>query len=155
MSDHFNIKLPEGSIEKTTTTPDNTPGNQMNPLDAPTATTPTIIQSIPSQHNKHQAYTFFATRVNDPTGGMFLLLSPLDRHSPNVHPPPWPPPMSQMKGPNHNLSRNHTQITNLLPTPDARLFRLMLHRHNPIWPSPIPRRTCALLNCTYNYLIPD
>jgi len=154
------------TMEKPTTTPDNTPGNQMIPLDtptattpalnpnqmipldAPTATTPAIIQSTPAQHNKQPAYIFFATRDNEPTGGIFLLQSPLDRHSPNVRPPPWPPPMSQMKGPNHDLSRNHTQITNLLPTPDARLFRLMLHRHNPIWPSPIPRRTCALLNCT-------
>jgi len=134
--------------ERTTTTPDNTPGNQMNPLDAPIVTMPTIIQSTPSQHNKYPAYTFLATRVNDPTGGMFFLLPALDRHSPTVRPPPWPPPTPQTKGPNKDHPQNRTQITNLLPTPDTRLFRLMLHRHNPIWPSPIPRRTCALLNCT-------
>jgi len=134
--------------ERTTTTPDNTPSNQMNPLDAPTVTMPTIIQSTPSQHNKHQAYTFLVTRGNDPTGGMFLLLSPSAKHLLNVHIPPWPPPRAQTKGPNQDLPWNHTQITNLLSTPDARLFRLMPHEHNPIWPSPIPRRTCALLNCT-------
>jgi len=60
------------TIKKTTTTPDNTPGNQTNLMDAPPATTPTIIQSIPPQHNPHPAYTFLATRVKDPTGGMFL-----------------------------------------------------------------------------------
>ncbi len=125
------------TIEKPTTTPDNTRGNQMNPLDAPTATTPTIIQSTPSQHNKHQAYTFLVTRGNDPTGGMFLLLSPSAKHLPNVRIPPWPPPRAQTKGPNQDLPWNHTQITNLLSTPDARLFRLMPHEHNPIWPFPI------------------
>jgi len=129
------------TIDKTTTTPDNTPGNQMNPLKAPTATTPTIIQIIPSQHNKHQADTCYETRVNDPTGGRFLLLSPSDRHLPNVRTPPWPPPTSQIKGPNQDLPWNHTQIINLLSIPDARLFRPMPYRHNPIRPSPILNRT--------------
>ncbi len=78
------------NIETPTTTPKNTPGNPMNPLAAPNATTPTILQSIPSPHKKHQAYTFFATHVNDPIGGMFLLLLPPDRHLPNVCIPPWP-----------------------------------------------------------------
>jgi len=80
------------TMAKPTTTPNNTPGNQMIPLVVPTVTTPEIMQSTPSQHQTQPAYIFIATHDNDPTGGMFLLLLPLDRHSPNVRPPPWPPP---------------------------------------------------------------
>jgi len=125
------------TIEKSTTTPDDSPGIPMNRLDAPSETALMITPSTPSLPTKQPAHLQFATCVREPTGRMFLPLSPLEGHPPTVRIPPWPPPISQPTGHNQDTPWNYTRITNLLPTPATRTLRLTPHRHNRTWPSPI------------------
>jgi len=87
INSQFALWLNTFTIKKSTTTPDNTPGNPMNLSDAPSETTPTIIWSTPSLPNQQPAHPQLAACVSDPTGWMFLLMSPSDRHPPTVHTP--------------------------------------------------------------------
>jgi len=52
INNQFALWLYTLTIKKSTMTPDNTPGNQMNLSDTPTETMLMIIQSTPSLHNK-------------------------------------------------------------------------------------------------------
>ena len=123
-------------IEKATATPDNTPGNQLNPPNAPNVTMTKMFQPTPTLHHPQTALPPCANHVDHPTGRMFLLLSSSDRHPPTVRTPPWPPPMSQVKFCDKDNKRYHTQFTHLLPTLEPRILLPTQHRRHPTRPAP-------------------
>jgi len=124
LNTQFALWLDTLTIPKSTTKPNNTPGNQLHPLNALTVTTISIFNSDPTLNNKNPDLTPGATPATDPTGWLFLRMLPSDRQTSTVHTPPWPPPMQQTQCYKPNLPWYHMQIVHLFPTSDNCIFHL-------------------------------